>query len=159
MSWEELLLEEHVRTEAGVHHFSTALPAPPRPLSGRWPLLTVGSGPANAHTAQAACPPSPLPSALCPPHTSQHSALRPHWQHHAEGRLGVSGASEQAGGMHGPSRVPAAAPQHAVRYLGFFLRSRENSLAFFLWGRRDGGLHRGKCGMRGWPVLTPHQSH
>lgn len=37
--------------------------------------------------------------------------------------------------MHGPSQVPASAPQHAVRYLGFFLRSRENSLAFFLWGR------------------------
>lgn len=60
----------------------------------------------------------------------------------------------------GSGGCPRRPPQHSTPYwyLFFFLRSRENSLAFFLWGRMGrGGLHLGEMRMWDWPDPFPHR--
>ena len=102
---------------------------------------------------RSARPPFP-PTPLCP--------LPPNNAHHTqEGELGVSGALGRARRMHrGRGAGLRGPPQHSThcRYLFFFLRSRENSLVFFLWGRAGrGGLHLGEMQMWARPAPFPHR--
>lgn len=58
---------------------------------------------------------------------------------------------------HQPGRWPGVPPKCSThcQYLFFFLRSRENSLVFFLWGWTGcGGLHLGE--MWGVGLACPH---
>lgn len=105
-------------------------------------------------------PPAPLP---CP--TAAHDTASPGsaGQPTQEGGLGVSGALGAGHEAHAQGHQPGCwlrPPQGSThcRYLCFFLRSRENSLVFFLWGWRGrGGLHLREMWDMGWPVPIPQQ--
>lgn len=70
-----------------------------------------------------------IPGPPCPPDTCPQATGH-------TGRLGVSGPFNRAVTRRMRSQGGAQRPValHSRRYLFFFLRSRENSLVFFLWG-------------------------
>lgn len=122
---------------------SDSLPEPPRPPFRR--ILHSCSGCSPRGTCSGGLPTLPAtPDA----HRHLSAFCHPNTHHTREGGLGVSGALGWARHMHGGSGgCPQRPPQHGTPYwyLFFFLRSRENSLVFFLWGWMGrGGLHFGE---------------
>lgn len=156
------LVHTHVSLQTA--RAAASFPEPPQAPAGYilHLLMPLGRSPADSVLQRTCCPALGCPAAPMPP----TGPLPPTRTRHSSPAVagpregGVSAPLERARRMQGPAGRAGRAAQCRTHcwYLFFFLRSRENSLVFFLWDGRDvEAFIWGKCQIRGWPVPFPHQ--